>query len=188
VMLSIAFVPHFYFSLTSSIAGQLFSISELTDTNFISPMVRNMKFIGLFSLIFLLTISAVVGIRRFFTRRREENYYHTWGCGYVGDIPKAQYTSASFSRPFGQLFGFVVREKKNYNRIDKQKIFPAKRSFSTHYFDLFERLFIAPSTKILSNFLNYFQFIQNGQIQLYVIYGLVFIALIFIGSVFNLIG
>ena len=40
---------------------------------------------------------------------------------------------------------------------------------------------------IVGFMLNYFQFIQNGQIQSYVVYGIFFIILIFLGTAFNLI-
>jgi len=35
--------------------------------------------------------------------------------------------------------------------------------------------------------LNYFQFIQNGKLQLYILYGVFFIVLVFLGTIFKFI-
>jgi len=39
---------------------------------------------------------------------------------------------------------------------------------------------------LITRFINLFQFVQNGRIQAYVIYGIVFILIIFIGTVLNI--
>jgi len=85
------------------------------------------------------------------------------------------------------LFSFLVKENKKSERIQKEKIYPVQIKFSTNYIDILERYLVAPLAKRLTFTLNYFQFIQNGQIQSYVLYGLFFIILIFLLTAFNLI-
>ena len=81
----------------------------------------------------------------------------------------------------------MVIEKKNIVKFPKDKIYPGEHRFSTRYIDMLEKYFVVPLAKRLTFTLNYFQFIQNGQIQIYVLYGIFFVILIFLGSAFNLI-
>ena len=151
-------------------------------------MVENIANIGKVSLIFIVMMLSVFGIRSLFVRKRQSISYETWGCGYVAPVKKAQYTGRSFTRSFGLLFTFLVKEKKNNEKMPKEKLYPEPQRFSTSYIDMLEKYFVTPLAKRLTFTLNYFQFIQNGQIQSYVLYGLFFIILIFLGTAFNLIN
>jgi NADH:ubiquinone oxidoreductase subunit 4 (subunit M) len=51
--------------------------------------------------------------------------------------------------------------------------------------DVFESKIIDPLILMITRFINIFQFIQNGKIQAYVLYGIIFILVIFIGTVLN---
>lgn len=81
----------------------------------------------------------------------------------------------------------IVREKKKYTEIEVGEIFPQTRNHNSHFVDFFENTIFNRATKQLLKFLNYFQFIQNGKVQMYVVYGLFFILLVFFGTIFNLI-
>jgi hypothetical protein len=86
------------------------------------------------------------------------------------------------------LFSFLVKETKKIEKIPKEKLYPGQFIFSIHYYvDLLEKYLVMPLAKRLTFILNYFQFIQNGQIQSYVLYGLFFIILVFLGTAFNII-
>jgi hypothetical protein len=98
-----------------------------------------------------------------------------------------QYTGKSFSKSLGKLLNFIVLEKKKYKEIPPDEIFPAQRRYSSHYNDFFiSKIFDGIVGRLLYS-LNYFQFIQNGKIQLYILYGVFFIVLVFLGTMFNLI-
>jgi len=140
---------------------------------------------GRVSILFISVLLLLFGIRWFLLRKREKVHYETWGCGYVAPVLKAQYTGKSFTRPFGQLFSFLIKEEKHFEKINKSDLYPTKRIFSTTYFDLIENALIHPLTKGLNFFLNRFGFIQNGQIQSYVLYGIFFIIIVFLGTAFN---
>ena len=96
-----------------------------------------------------------------------------------------QYTGKSYSKSFGKLLGFVMIEKKGYDEIEKEEIFPESRKYHSFYLDFFETYLINPVILFMTRFINLFQFVQNGKIQAYVIYGIVFILAIFIGTVLN---
>ena len=81
---------------------------------------------------------------------------------------------------------FILIEKKGYKEIDRGDIFPASRSYHSFYLDIIDNRIIDPVIHLITRFINLFQFVQNGRIQAYVIYGIVFILVIFIGTVLNI--
>jgi len=85
------------------------------------------------------------------------------------------------------MFNFIVIERKQYTELKAGEIFPEKRKHASHYHDFFEFRFIHVITNQLVYAANYFKFIQNGRIQSYVLYGIVFILTIFILTAFNII-
>ncbi len=111
----------------------------------------------------------------------------TWGCGYIAPNTRMQYTGKSFSKTLGKLLGFIVGEKKHYQEITPGEIFPKERKYSSHYADFFENSLLDKLADRLLSGMNVFQFIQNGRIQYYVLYGVFFIMTIFLATVFNLI-
>ncbi len=181
-MLSVVIFPQFYFQITADVVSAAFHLDLGNEMVSIS---ENLGIMGRVSLLFISILLFVFGLRWFLLRKRDKVLYETWGCGYVAPVLKAQYTGKSFTRPFGQLFSFLVREEKHFEKIPKLDLYPSKRTFGTTYFDLLEKYLIHPLTKGLNFFLNRFGFIQNGQIQSYVLYGIFFIIIVFLGTAFN---
>ena len=66
-------------------------------------------------------------------------------------------------------------------------IFPKEKEYTSHYHDFFEFRLIRIITNRLIYSANYFKFIQNGRIQSYVLYGIVFIIAIFILTIFKIV-
>jgi hypothetical protein len=146
-----------------------------------------MSVIGKFSLLFILLLSSIYFIRMLLTRKQPVVAEPTWGCGYLAPSSRMQYTGKSFSKSLGKLLNFVVLEKTKYKEIQPREIFPAPRKHSSHYNDFFvNKIFKGIVDRLLYS-LNFFQFIQNGQLQLYILYGVFFIVLIFLGTAFKLI-
>jgi len=185
-MLSVALLPQFYFHYANDIVMASFP-AQAAGAMDLSPVAFNIANIGKITAIFIVLLLLVFGIRRLVIRKMPSTAYETWGCGYVAPISKAQYTGRSFIRSFGLLFNFIVPERKSSAKIPKNKIYPGRHSISTSYIDMLEEYIVVPIAKRLTFGLNYFQFIQNGQIQSYVLYGIFFVILVFLGSAFNLI-
>ena len=187
VMLSVAFIPQFYFSYAGKVVSSSFPAAFYGIPVSFAPVTDTVTNIGRMALIFIILIIVVYGIRQFFVRKRPSVTYETWGCGYAAPVKKAQYTGKSFTRSFGLLFNFIVKETKTIEKIPKTKIYPSPVSFSTSYVDILDNYIVSPLAKRLTFALNYFQFIQNGRIQSYVLYGLFFIILVFLGTAFSFI-
>jgi hypothetical protein len=81
---------------------------------------------------------------------------------------------------------FILIEKKGYSEIERTEVFPSSRRYRTFYLDFVENRIIDPLIRLITRFINLFQFVQNGRIQAYVIYGIVFILVIFLGTVLNI--
>lgn len=82
----------------------------------------------------------------------------------------------------------MLIEKKHYVELKPGEVFPEKRSYVSHYHDFFERNLIDPIISRLNHSANYFSFIQNGRIQSYVLYGIVFILAMLILTLINVVS
>jgi len=100
----------------------------------------------------------------------------TWGCGFMGDTSRMQYTSSSFVRSYRKLAEplFSIHKKKR----PVEGIFPTDGWQETHPYDKVEAWLIDLPLRKLKHFIGKFQFLQNGNPQFYVLYGVVFITLV----------
>jgi formate hydrogenlyase subunit 3/multisubunit Na+/H+ antiporter MnhD subunit len=184
-MLFIAFFPGLFITL----AGKVLSTNSFPSLHFETAGIQGylsvMKNISLASIIFILFVGLMFLIRWSISRKTVKSIDSTWGCAYGAPNSRMQYTGKSYSKTFGKLLNFVMIEKKGYQEINKKEIFPSARKYHSFYLDFFETRIINPVLHIITKFINLFQFIQNGRIQAYVIYGIVFILAIFIGTILN---
>jgi len=186
-MLSVAFFPQFYLQITVNI------ISGLNKNSFITPpvsfgnYVSIMQSISLYSLLLIGIILVFWVIRKLATRNKTQLTGATWGCGYTAGTPKIQYTGKSFSKSLSKMFNAIVIERKQFEELKSGEIFPENKKYNSHYHDFFEFRFIRVITNRLIYSANYFRFFQNGRIQSYVLYGIVFIMAIFILTFLNII-
>jgi hypothetical protein len=106
----------------------------------------------------------------------------TWGCGYVAPRPSMQYTGKSFSKSLAKLFGFITIENKKFKELKTVSIFPSPRTYTSYYLEFFETRILDPLMKQFLRIFNFFTFIHNGKIQLYVLYGLLFMIILLVLS------
>ena len=186
IMLSVAFAPQVYLKV---IGNALMTMAPIHgDMNQIAGFANTISGISLYSLLFIGITTAIWLVRSFIMKKRIQRTDATWGCGYVAPTSRIQYTGKSFSKPLGKIFNFILIEKKHYEELNPGEIFPAKRSYVSHYHDFFERNLIDPVISRVNHSANYFSFIQNGRIQSYVLYGILFILAMFILTVFNIVS
>ncbi len=183
LMISIGMFPGFFISFTGFILNQN-SMMQLNDPD-IQKYISTLKNISLASGVFLCFSAFIFILRYISTRRSEKEIAPTWGCGYAAPDSRMQYTGKSFSKSFGKLLGFMLIEKKGYKEIQINEVFPPERKYSSFYLDFFETRIIDPVLQLVTRFIDKFQFIQNGKIQAYVLYGILFIIAILIGTILN---
>lgn len=99
----------------------------------------------------------------------------TWGCGYAEGTPKLQYTASSFVRSYAKLVKPVIKMSKAGDEINE--IVPEPMHSETHVYDKIENALVDIPVRVIKSFLGRFKFLQNGRVQFYVLYGVVFITL-----------
>lgn len=187
VMLSIGLFPRFYLGVVARIAEAALPPSLAPGAQTWLLPIDAFAATGQYSILFLVLLAAVFYLRSRIASARPTAMAPTWGCGYIAPNTRMQYTGKSFSKTLGKLLGFIVGEKKHYQEITPGEIFPKERKYSSHYADFFENSLLDKLADRLLSGMNVFQFIQNGRIQYYVLYGVFFIMTIFLATVFNLI-
>ena len=187
IMLSIGMFPQFYFSVVNEIVLRFIPAASSAGNLIPSSLINSISSIGKFSMLFILLLILIFLVRNSFSRKRTIAKGLTWGCGYAVPTARMQYTGKSFSKSIGKLLNFIILEKKKYKEISAGEIFPAERKHSSHYNDFFvTRIFNGIVDRLLYS-MNYFQFIQNGKIQMYILYGIFFIVVVFLGTIFKFI-
>lgn len=119
----------------------------------------------------------VLLVRRYVTRNTTKRLSPTWACGYEGGSVKMQYTANSFVRMYRKLASPVLFIRRS--NVDIREVFPEKaRKYTTHPEDALETALINVPIDHIQRFFSLFKFLQNGRIQNYLLYGLIFLMVI----------
>jgi formate hydrogenlyase subunit 3/multisubunit Na+/H+ antiporter MnhD subunit len=179
VMMSVAFLPVFYLKIVSGIVAQRFTDIGITNSlidncssGITSVIIASAAFLGGAGLLWF--------VRWMLTRRKPQAVAVTWGCAYEVPNERLQYTGKSFSKPLAKIVSFLVVEEKRYSKLSEGEVFPVRRSYFTNYLDFIELRIIGPLLQRLLYLPNYLKFIQNGKVQWYVLYGVIFILCVFL--------
>ena len=121
----------------------------------------------------IIFIVFMLAIRKLILRKRTIAVLPTWNCAYTAPTAKIQYTASSFVKTYSQLFGMIFLIFKKEKEV--QGIFPKKAYLETRPYDKVEKWFIDYPTTNLKLFLGHFNFFQNGKLQFYILYGIIFI-------------
>jgi hydrogenase-4 component B len=122
---------------------------------------------------FLTLIGLMIILRKFVTRKRAEETGPTWGCAYSSPGGKFQYTASSFVKSYSKLAKPLLEiEKKG---MDDLEVFPSERHYETDSYDKIERVMIDRPISLIKRKTELFLFLQNGNLQMYILYGIIFI-------------
>ncbi len=121
----------------------------------------------------VLLIIIVFILKKFIVSKRKVSIEPTWGCAYIAPSTKIQYTANSFVRPYRKLFQPFLLLFKNNKEITG--IFPGKAHYITQPYDKIEKWLIDSPIRAFKSFLGRFLFLQNGKLQFYILYGIIFI-------------
>ena len=132
----------------------------------------------------IILILLIYSIRKLVLRKRKIVFGTTWGCGYIAPTAKQQYTASSFVRTYSKLNSATLLFNKNENAITG--LFPNEGHYESHAYDKVEKWLIDKPIKVIKSFLGRFLFLQNGRLQSYILYGIIFIVvLIFLPMIFD---
>jgi hydrogenase-4 component B len=173
LMISIGLFPAFFLKALERPVNlythnTVFNLTMLKVGAIDSLHVINWLFIG-----FILFVSGFLLLRKMLTRKRTVEAGQTWGCGYVTTNSKLQYTANSFVRSYSKLAKPVLDIEKNDVKVDE--VFPGGKHYSSDPYDKLERIIIDKPLKLTSKISDLFLFLQNGHLQNYILYGIIFI-------------
>jgi formate hydrogenlyase subunit 3/multisubunit Na+/H+ antiporter MnhD subunit len=122
---------------------------------------------------FILLIIFIIGLRKLANRNRKIDTQPTWGCAYQSSNSKLQYTANSFVRSYTKLAKPLLDIGKK--EIEITEVFPSAKHYETHPYDKIERIFIDKPLELIRIIMGWFMFLQNGKLQQYILYGIIFI-------------
>lgn len=132
--------------------------------------------ISMFNSALLVVTGAILVFRKLLLKNKEVTVHKTWGCGYDKPNAKMQYSNYSFSRPFlGFLTPFFIREL-DFKMV--KELFPKRTHFKSKIVDIFEFYLIKPIIEFDKFIIRKFYWVQSGNVQKYLLYGLVFLLLV----------
>ncbi len=177
-IVAIGLFPQFFIRIL------IYPVSQLTGSPapFVAPMhaqtVGIMQKISMATAGFIALVVFILLLKKRATRKRSIRTDATWGCGYVAPTSKIQYTGSSYARTYSKLFSTILLSFKSSN--DVTGIFPKETHYETKPYDQVEKWFIDKPLKSYKSFMNRFLFFQNGKLQFYILYGIVFIVAVII--------
>lgn len=134
--------------------------------------------ISMFNLVLLLVVGVILTLRKALLKNKSVTIHKTWACGYEKLNSKMQYSNYSFSRPFlGFLTPFFIREL-DFKGI--KELFPKATHFKSKTIDIFEYYLIRPIINFDKFIIQKFYWVQSGNVQKYLLYGLIFLLLVII--------
>lgn len=129
---------------------------------------------------FVIVFVAILFLKKIFSKKAVK--YNTWGCGYDKGNNHIQYTASSFVSPFASILTPLF--KKIFDVKKPKGLFPKDAHYNSDVQDVEEAYLINPIIKFDEKFLSKFERLQDGNIQHYILYGLIFLILTLVGVVF----
>lgn len=169
----IGLFPQLFLDLLFTPVQQFTNLHQLPFTSFQGNGIDVMLSISKANWILLVVVASLWGIRKLVQRKKIITVSTTWGCGYTAPTAKIQYTASSFVKTYTKLFGalFLIHRKEK----EVEGIFPAEAHLETHPYDIIEHGLIDYPIRKFKEFLSLFLFFQNGKLQFYILYGILFI-------------
>jgi formate hydrogenlyase subunit 3/multisubunit Na+/H+ antiporter MnhD subunit len=169
----IGLFPKLFLTLLEKPAGLLSGNQFFTILTFQGKAMNALQPIGWAAMGLFALILFVLLVRRIVQRKAKIEVAPTWGCGYVAPTAKLQYTASSFVRSYGKLFGAIILWFKKEKEVEG--VFPIDGHYESHTYDRLEQWLIDKPITAYKSFMGRFLFLQNGKLQYYILYGILFI-------------
>jgi hydrogenase-4 component B len=120
------------------------------------------------ALAILVLIGLIVLLRRRLLSGRKVEEGLVWDCGYAAPNARMQYTASSFAQPIIDFFDIFHGGRKRFR--PPQGYFPKTASFETETLDTSQEAVYRPIFENVGRILSKLHVMQQGRIQLYVLY------------------
>ncbi len=183
-MMAIALFPSFFINILQS-PVLLFTRHIVFNLTFIKvTAIDSLQIINWLSLGFIVFVTAMIFLRKYISRKAIIKTGPTWGCGYGRADSRVQYTANSFIRSYSKLAKPLLEIEKK--EVEISEVFPSEKHYETGIYDKLEKNLIDKPLKLINMVLDMFVFLQNGYLQRYILYGIIFIsAVIGLPLIFN---
>jgi hydrogenase-4 component B len=118
--------------------------------------------------ILLLVTAGLALLRVALLRARPVTQGVTWACGYTATSPRMQYTARSFAQPLLAPFAPILHVRVEEH--GPSGYFPRAARYDEHIGDVAGERFLIPGTRRAVRALSRLRVIQQGRVQLYVVY------------------
>jgi len=92
----------------------------------------------------------------------------TWDCGYAQPSPRMQYTASSFAQPLTETFGLLLQTHRVLRA--PRGLFPQQAEYHTETTDPYQDYIYQPLFGAISRGLAVLRPVQQGKVQIYVLY------------------
>ena len=133
-----------------------------------SLAIINWLFMG-----FIVLIICVYQLRKYLSLKKTIELGPTWGCAYNNPSSKMQYTASSFVKSYSRLAKPLLEIDKKDDEL--KDVFPGRKQYETEPYDKIEKILIDKPLKLAGKISDFFLFLQNGHLQRYILYGIIFI-------------
>ena len=148
-------------------------------TQMIQQIAGLMQIVGLIMLGLIVFIATLVLIKTVLNKKSQT--HTTWGCGYNKPNSHMQYSASSYVNLFVSTLKPLF---KRVSHIKKPKeLFPKEAYFELEIEDIEEAYIVEPLVKGDEKLLAKFERIQNGNIQQYILFGLIFLIIAILGVI-----
>ena len=173
IMITIGLFPSFFLEALQRPVN-LFTHHIVFNLNLIKVgAIDSLQVINWLFVVFIIFVLALARLRKYINRKHLIETGPTWGCGYDTADSKLQYTASSFVRSYSKLAKPILYiEKKD---VEIAEVFPKEEHYETDPYDRIELTFIDQPLKLITRISDLFLFLQNGHLQRYILYGIIFI-------------
>jgi NADH:ubiquinone oxidoreductase subunit 5 (subunit L)/multisubunit Na+/H+ antiporter MnhA subunit len=176
LIISIGVFPQFFLWLLKNPVSLFVPNINTTAGAYFESQKAILSNIGLIGILLFVVIIIVYSVKKLLEKRKTISVSLTWGCGYVAPNSKMQYTASSFVKTYSNLIEPVLSLHKS--DVVMNEIFPGKKEYGSHTYDKLEFYLIDKNLKWLRKLLLKLNFLQNGRLQFYILYGVIFIVMI----------
>ncbi|MCL6099002.1 MAG: hydrogenase [Bacteroidetes bacterium] len=176
LIIGIGIFPQFFLMSLRQTISLFVPTINTTSYSIYFNQINILANIGLTGGLILLLVFILYSVKKWSEKKKIISVEPTWGCGYVAPNERMQYTASSFVKNYVNLIEPVLSIKKSDVVI--QDVFPSPQKYESSTYDKIEYYVIDKNVKLIKKLLYRFDFLQNGRIQYYILYGLIFIILI----------
>jgi len=173
LMILIGLFPSFFINALQAPVN-LFTHHIVFNLNLIKVgAIDSLRTVNWIFFAFILFVILVIFLRKYLSGNKIIGTGPTWGCAYGNMGSKQQYSAGSFVRSYSKLAKPILEIEKK--EIEISEVFPSEKHYKTDSYDKIEHLFIDYPLKLIEKITYLFLFLQNGQLQRYILYGIIFI-------------